>query len=358
MIHHRAPRTSARRALAALALLLSLALAACGSDQASSTPAGQHDGQVAGGAERMCYFDDGLVSCWGRWWDGDADEVVLTTPTQVRLDKPVTSMAISTSHNFALFEDGSVARFHLDGTTTPLPGVEIDDEPDRLVASDTLLCLEGAGWASCWTLLEDAQLGELVSTSYAYGATTVSVSRDVVCEGTRCSRPGADSDAQDVLEWVTGSPDADREELRHIAVSASGSPHACARSDIGEVWCWGTNTWGQLGLTDTEHRTSYDAEWVPVPLVKDIVAGSHFTCASTAEDGDVWCWGNWRDGIGEETELEPVRLRGLTGATALAAGWDTACAVAEGDVLCWGTVPQEDGSGFTGSTQPVTVLRP
>lgn len=75
-----------------------------------------------------------------------------------------------------------------------------------------------------------------------------------------------------------------------IAVTA-GFAHSCALAVSGEGWCWGDNTWGQLGDNSMDLRT------VPVTVLAlaggaaGIVAGGLHTCALML-DAAVKCWGH------------------------------------------------------------------
>jgi alpha-tubulin suppressor-like RCC1 family protein len=71
--------------------------------------------------------------------------------------------------------------------------------------------------------------------------------------------------------------------------------HTCALLENGDVYCWGLNQEGQLGLNDTaEHRAP---ENQPVRVISPSVpvthisAGDDYTCATT-DDGKMRCWGN------------------------------------------------------------------
>jgi alpha-tubulin suppressor-like RCC1 family protein len=130
--------------------------------------------------------------------------------------------------------------------------------------------------------------------------------------------------------------------------------HTCALTIEGRVKCWGY----PVGAVASDGGLP-DASAVPVdvagldPGVTAIAAGSvggggaadGDNCAVTGE-GAVQCWGrNVYGQLGNDTTFDspaPVRVSGLTGAKAVAAGWEHSCALTlGGGVTCW-------GSGFVG----------
>ena len=77
--------------------------------------------------------------------------------------------------------------------------------------------------------------------------------------------------------------------------------HACGVRGAGELWCWGRNAEGQLGMGDIDTRydeptrVGADADWARVAV------GRFFTCAQKI-DGSVWCTGaaeNGQLGVGD-----------------------------------------------------------
>src|SRR3546814_8390568 len=84
-----------------------------------------------------------------------------------------------------------------------------------------------------------------------------------------------------------------------IAIAA-GSDHTCVLLDGGEVKCWGSNNYGQLGLGDAIIRgDGPDEMGNNLPTVDlgrastaiAIAAGSDNTCVLLA-GGEVKCWGS------------------------------------------------------------------
>lgn len=125
---------------------------------------------------------------------------------------------------------------------------------------------------------------------------------------------------------VTGVSDAVR-----ITV---GDGHACAILTGQTAVCWGRNGYGQL--SDGSDNDSAVAVAVPEPTaITEIAAGDRGTCAIAG--GEVYCWGRVAQGI-LGTGATPRKVAGLTGATDLAVGDLSICArLTDGTVTCWGS---------------------
>jgi len=146
---------------------------------------------------------------------------------------------------------------------------------------------------------------------------------------------------------------------------ASGDHHSCAilsrypSQTSGPVKCWGKNTYGQLGLGDTNHRGDVGGEMDdalpfvdlgPGRVAKWLAVGSHHTCA-ILDDDTVKCWGLNSDGQlgygdrltrGDQanemgTQLPVVSLGTGLRPVRLAAGTAFTCALLDNNQLkCWG----------------------
>jgi hypothetical protein len=125
-----------------------------------------------------------------------------------------------------------------------------------------------------------------------------------------------------------------------VKVSHGGS-HTCGVTRSGGAYCWGGNTYGQLG----NNSTAPSAVPIPVPGlstgVQEIVAGNLHTCAIV--NGGVMCWGyGVSGGVGDggtQNRLIPTAVVGLgSGVTALASGVfsSATCAIHNGAAKCWG----------------------
>lgn len=127
-----------------------------------------------------------------------------------------------------------------------------------------------------------------------------------------------------------------------IGLAAS---HSCALDVQGRVHCWGDNASGQagqrVGLVPFEEK----AVLVPTPEALSVVAGGFMFNCVLAKSGKVYCWGSNSSGeLGRTLEgprlvdEKPGLVEGLAEpAVALAARSDTACVtLASGKVACWG----------------------
>ncbi|MGC4070583.1 MAG: hypothetical protein QM784_39125 [Polyangiaceae bacterium] len=157
---------------------------------------------------------------------------------------------------------------------------------------------------------------------------------------------------------------------------AAGAAHTCARwRTDGEVWCWGDNSHGQLGLDPSDVAPAYSSRPTKVTLTwaehgsTQITAGGDHTCALRT-DGRVWCWGrNDERQLGRSTnadlsKFEPVAFPAFAqGIVQITAGYDHSCALDQaGKVFCWGANGKRqlgvDSESLPRSAFPVAVELP
>lgn len=128
--------------------------------------------------------------------------------------------------------------------------------------------------------------------------------------------------------------------LRFNQVSAGGA-YTCGVTTGDRAYCWGQNSIGSLGDGTRTHRR------MPVPvaggrLFRQISAGSsHTTCALTPAE-EAFCWGgNSFGNIGDGTKNErvtPVRVVGGHRFRQVSAGLSHTCGLTTSDrALCWGS---------------------
>ncbi len=164
----------------------------------------------------------------------------------------------------------------------------------------------GGGAVTCWRLptpgavVDWVRSGEPMSTLAA--ATSIVVTRSNGCvlhdDGTVACWP---------LSTVGEPVPTAVEGLPSVQQIVGGTSHVCALGDRGTVHCWGGNGLGQLGVGDRTGRDAPKRVEIsdPVPVLS---ARGDETCART-EPGEVWCWGRVEGSMTEQPEREQTCSR-------------------------------------------------
>ncbi|CAN5178002.1 hypothetical protein BH09PAT3_BH09PAT3_1310 [soil metagenome] len=156
-----------------------------------------------------------------------------------------------------------------------------------------------------------------------------------------------------------------------VTAISVGSGHTCAIAD-GEAYCWGNNANGQVGdgvaggTRTTPVKVAQASNLLLGKTVTAISAGTNHTCA--VADGKAYCWGlNTNGELGDtsnSTRISPVAVQpnGLLAGktvTSIAAGSTHTCAVASGEAYCWGnnTSGKLGNTSTTASVIPVKVTQ-
>jgi alpha-tubulin suppressor-like RCC1 family protein len=146
---------------------------------------------------------------------------------------------------------------------------------------------------------------------------------------------------------------------RSARAIATKNQHTCALLDNDQIKCWGWNSYGQLGVGDTNARGDGPGEvGDALPIVnlgtgrsaRAVATGFEHTCA-LLDNGQIKCWGHndvgqlglgvagdRGDNPGEMGDALPsVDLGTGRSARAIAAGKSHTCAILDNDqVKCWG----------------------
>ena len=139
---------------------------------------------------------------------------------------------------------------------------------------------------------------------------------------------------------------------------AVGSLHACVIVEKN-VYCWGDNATGQLGTFDVT-SSSTPLRVAGITTATAISAGYGHTCA-LLEDKTVWCWGsNAQKQLGfasGNSSAVPRQVAGLSNVTSIAMGSGFGCALIglPGGVKCWGengTAPLLGRATTSGDADP------
>ena len=117
--------------------------------------------------------------------------------------------------------------------------------------------------------------------------------------------------------------------------SWSAVPRCALRGD--ELWCWGENEQGQLGVGDRIDR--FDVAQVAGSWKAVSMAMVH-TCAISSTE-ELYCWGS-KGRLGTnapDDALAPVRVGNEAGWTSVSAGDFASCGVRAGALYCWEAAP-------------------
>lgn len=136
----------------------------------------------------------------------------------------------------------------------------------------------------------------------------------------------------------------------HFTQIAVGGAHTCGIAGTGRLYCWGSNTNGQLGVGGADCTAQIGAPCSPVPILVTtserfvgVTAGEGHTCALRA-DGKAYCWGsNQYAQVGSGTASAtasvgvPTLVTGGHSFKSLRAGSRHTCGLTTtGETYCWG----------------------
>jgi alpha-tubulin suppressor-like RCC1 family protein len=319
---------------------------------------------LTAGWSHSCAIDaKGKVLCWGFNGHGQLGLGVsanAVSPTAVVGLPPkiaATQLALGALHSCALLDDGAVYCWGYNKYGCVGDGshehrrraTRVELPPAKAIAAGGRhsCALLRDGTVRCWGKNSSGQLGEGSTDS--------------------ASRP----------RQVAGGP-------AQVVAIAAGGAHSCALSQKGQVFCWGDNRGGRLGLG---HESSAwrpgrvrfgDAKRVK-PKVKrrrrrrrrrrrpqrvapvrarpvELACGEHFSCVRF-DDGAVRCWGAG-PAVGRTkgvVQAKPASIEGLPKARRLAVGRRFGCVVDQTQKLhCWGA--NEKGQLGRGATsKPVAA---
>ncbi|MEJ2185706.1 MAG: hypothetical protein P8Z36_07170, partial [Gemmatimonadota bacterium] len=229
----------------------------------------------------------------------------------------------------------------------------------RLTAS-----LPAPAYGQAWTLAAYDQLGNRAKRSTVAFRTTPS--EDLTVQGGLACVIGVDGTGHcwgsDVYGELGNGPSygSDGPALvqgghTFTQITASES-HVCAVDDQGAAWCWGKDWHGQLGNGDmTTQESSSPLAVTGGATFTALAAGDNHTCG-LASNGNVYCWGSNSDGqlgAGDTLQQSYVPVRGTARTYAsLASSSQYSCAIGtDGNAYCWGSYP----GASTSTSTPVAV---
>jgi len=278
---------------------------------------------VDAGDAHSCATRQGVLYCWGAGADGRlgiGDTTDRNAPVRVGFDADWIAVATGVAHSCALKTDGSVWCFGASnvgqlgqGSTAPssVPlRVPLQSKVVQLSSEANTVCVvQGSGELWCWGRNWEGNIG--LSDTH----------------------PGVDQ-----LSPIRSGTASDWK------VVGTGDGHTCGVRGVGLLFGWGRNTAANLGLgqTNDQQRRSAtqigtDQDW------QSVVSGQDSSCGlrGPSGTGDLFCWGGnafGNLGLGDTTQrLVPTQVVAGRVWTQIAIDTFHGCGIDSGQNLyCWG----------------------
>ncbi len=230
---------------------------------------------------------DGHVACWGKNDSGEngsstnylsaARELVL--PEVVRNVSDVVSVAMAWDSTCAVTRDHEVHCWGRSRTD--------EQTAQRGETNEIPMRIDGMTGTTFLTANENAFCGVKGGEVVCFGDTSILIASK---DGTFGRRPGVEK---------VGISRATKVSL--------GSNHGCALNVAGEVYCFGIDSDGVLGVPGKPGYESRPPVKVPdLPRAVDVICGTSMTCAIT-ESSEVYCWGRFSWTSQDDVHVGPVR---------------------------------------------------
>ena len=380
--------------------------------------ASQGVASISAGGDHTCAVISGNGYCWGENYNGElGDGTHINSGFPAAVDtsgvlagKTLTQISAGYEHTCALDAAGAAYCWGLNSygqlgdASTSSTSAPVAVDVSGVLAGKTLIqitagiadtcALDAAGAAYCWG---DNSYGQLGDGSTTGSSVPVAVDTSGVLAGKTLTQITPDHEHTCALDATAGTVYCwggnSYSQLGDGSTTGSSVPVAVDTSGVlagqaitqiavgwydtcaldataGTVYCWGRNSYGQLGdgsTTDSSVPVAVDTGGVLAgkPLTQ-ITIGAYDMCAIDAS-GAAYCWGDNHFGeLGDGSTTDssvPVAVDtgGVLAGQALtqitAGVWHTCSVAANGGVYCWGRgASGELGDGGTGIPSSVPVL--
>ncbi len=323
------------------------------------------------GVDHSCGVSStGSVYCWGYNNDGQLGNGTVTnssTPVKVNTLTTATEIAAGYESTCALTAAGTVYCWGLNnyGQLGNNSGSASSTAPVQVVGANA------SGPLTNITALAAGTYHNCALNTYGY----------VYCWGYNYygglgnSNASAGGNANPLAYEVEGT--GAQGDLGPMVAIAAGNAHSCAVSSAGNVYCWGYDAQGELGIGGTNSSANTAPQEVLsgaqgggtyLSNVVGIMAGETNTCAFTS-GGNVYCWGgnvSGQDGNNTTTQVtSPVEVVSTTGSGAISGivgiagnhdGLESCGINGSGGLFCWGSNTDKDiGQTYSTANVPYPV---
>lgn len=195
-----------------------------------------------------------------------------------------------------------------------------------------------------------------LSAGLRHTALVTAEGRVMVCGRGNKGQLGLINHSKDLIS-ITESP-MEVGGLSDVKMVACGQQHTLALTACNQVYVWGDNKHGQLGLDPLSYPTVIMPKLLELThvTIKTITIHAGWTHSAILTDGKIISWGrNTYSQLGSSRHdtCQPQEVPGLNNVKQLVLGSEHNLALLEsGDVLSWGW--NEHGNCGTGTTEDVT----
>ena len=193
------------------------------------------------------------------------------------------------------------------------------------------------------------------------GNHTFTASYNGQTESTTTTVNNAETTAEIVIGTSQSNPDYDFSSAGEIVQVAAGGTHTAAVTKDGDLYMWGRNYYGQLGVYSNADskipiKVNNSSSTLPEKSVKYIALGYYHSAAIT-KDGSLYMWGYNRSGqLGDGTTTDrytPVKIMDNVASVSLG-GNHSAAITKDSNLYMWGG----NGSGQLGDGTTDNKARP
>ena len=200
------------------------------------------------------------------------------------------------------------------------------------------------------------------------GNHSITASYSGQAESTVLTVNNAATSAELVFGGSQGNTDYDFTPTGEITQIAAGDSHSAAVTKDGDLYMWGTNGSGQLGIqsnvaSNIPVKVNNSSSTLPEKSVKYVALGTYHSAAIT-KDGSLYMWGENSDGQlgnGSTTNRStPVKIMENVATVSLGA-WHSAAITKDGSLYMWGYNNYGQlGNGSSGnyekSVSPIKIM--
>lgn len=327
--------------------------------------------QVAVGFNHTCAIKiNGDLYCWGeisevsvKSTDPNASKTDLSIPNIIVGSQNWVKVSLGKNLSCGIKSDSKL--YCWSGRPTPTGGIiRIDPLPPYADSKIPAVFTDQAnqemtGWS-------DISIGR----QHVCAIQTVNNESKLLCWGDRLRGQLADNNAADTSTVNIIDPVIENSQSINWYKVHAGEDYTCGIKRDNSLWCWGANSFGQLGINDTTKTDQHTPQQVNTNGTvfnnwTEIITGTNHTCGiqSNAAENRIYCWGKNTFGqIGDKTLVDviaPTQAGGLTDIDwkNIALGNNHTCAIKQDNSLyCWGSRDFNNVADISGSATAPTQI--